>query len=93
MGAVEISTLIAVVGCAIGVAGWFSGMERHSGDDGHWRGTVDAKLDDIKTSVCGTNAEVVKINEALKIHGERLTAVEQSSKQAHKRIDEIIGEK
>lgn len=84
-----ISILVAVVGCAIGVAGWLSGRDKHSGDDGHWRGTVDTKLDDIKSSVSGTNAEVVKINEALKTHGERLTAVEQSAKQAHHRLDEL----
>lgn len=93
METIGIGTLIAVIGCAVGAAGWLSGRDRRFGDDGHWRGTVDAKLDDIKMSVNGTSAEILKINEAIRLLGERLTAVEQSSKQAHRRLDELTGRK
>jgi D-arabinose 5-phosphate isomerase GutQ len=47
----------------------------------------------LKSSVSGTSAELVEINAALSEHGERLTAVESSAKQAHHRIDEIVGDK
>ena len=88
-----IGLIVAVVGCFVGLAGWLSGRDKHILTDGQWRGGVDAKLDDIKTSVSGTGAELAKINEALSEHGERLTAVESSAKQAHHRIDEIVGDK
>jgi outer membrane murein-binding lipoprotein Lpp len=56
-------------------------------------GTVNTKLDEIKSSVSGTNSELVKISETIKLHGERLTAVESSAKQAHRRIDKIVDDK
>ena len=86
---VEVALLIAVVGCFVGLAGWLSGRDKKISDDGKWKGAVDTKLDDIKSSVSGTNAELAKISETLKLHGERLTAVESSAAQAHHRIDEI----
>lgn len=93
MGAIDIGLMIAIVGCFVGLAGWLSGRDKKFLNDGEWKGTVNTKLDDIKSSVSGTNAELVKINETLKTHGERLTAVESSAKQSHHRIDEIIGDK
>ena len=94
MGATDIVGLIvAVVGCFVGLAGWLSGRDKKILGDGEWKGTVNTKLDDIKSSVSGTGAELAKINAALSEHGERLTAVESSAQQAHKRIDEIIEDK
>lgn len=93
MGTVELGVLIAVVGCFVGLAGWLAGRDRRIAGDGEWKGMVNAKLDDIRRSVSGTSTELQKINEALSEHGERLTAVESSAKQAHKRIDEIVGGK
>jgi outer membrane murein-binding lipoprotein Lpp len=93
MGAVDIGIIIALVGCFVGLAGWLSGRDKKILNDGEWKGTVNTKLDDIKSSVSGTNTELAKINTALTEHGERLTAVESSAKQAHHRIDEIVGGK
>lgn len=84
-----ISVIIAIVGCFIGLAGWLGGRDRKIANDGEWKGTVNQKLDDIKTSVSGTSLELSKINDALTKHGERLSEVESSAKQAHHRIDEI----
>lgn len=93
MGSVEIGALIAVIGCFVGLAGWISGRDKRIAGDGEWKGTVNTKLDDIKQSVSGTNTELSKINAIITEHGERLIAVESSAKQAHHRIDEIVGEK
>lgn len=90
---VEIGAIIAIVGCFVGLAGWLAGRDKRIANDGEWKGMVNAKLDDIKSSVSGTSAELSKINTLLAEHGERLTAVESSAKQAHHRIDEIIGDK
>ena len=45
MGVIEISALIAIVGCAIGVLGWVAGRDKRITSDAQWRGSVDAKLD------------------------------------------------
>ena len=93
MEAINVGLLIAIIGCFVGLAGWLAGRDKKILGDGEWKGTVNTKLDDIKTSVSGTNTELGKIGETLKLHGERLTAVESSTKQAHHRIDEIVGKK
>lgn len=93
MGTIEIGVLIAVVGCFVGLAGWLAGREKRIANDGEWKGMVNTKLDEIKSSVSGANTELTKINELLAEHGERLTAVESSANQAHKRIDEIVCDK
>lgn len=88
-----IGLIVAVVGCFVGLAGWLSGREKKVLGDGEWKGTVNTKLDDIKSSVSGTGAELEKINSALSTHGEKITAVEKSAASAHHRIDEIVGDK
>ena len=93
MGYIEIGTLIAVVGCFVGLAGWLTGRDKKILNDGEWKGTVNTKLDDIKSSVSGTGVELAKINAVLSEHGERITAAEKSTASAHKRLDEIIGDK
>ncbi|MCI1966849.1 MAG: hypothetical protein LKJ17_12075 [Oscillospiraceae bacterium] len=93
MGVIEVGALIAVIGCFVGLAGWIAGRDKKILNDGEWKGTVNTKLDDIKSSVSGTGTELAKINAVLSEHGERLTAVESSSKQAHHRIDEIVDDK
>lgn len=92
MGTIEIGVLIAVVGCFVGLAGWLAGRDRKIGNDGEWKGMVNTKLDDIKSSVNGTSTELAKINVVLSEHGERITAAEKSTASAHKRIDELVGD-
>lgn len=77
-----ISFLIAMIGCFIGLAGWLAGRERKISNDSEWRGGINAKLDVLITTNTSTAGDV-------KVHAERLTAVEASAKQAHKRIDRI----
>ena len=91
MYTVEIMVLIAVVGCFVGLAGWLSGRDKKiSSDsqwrDSQWRGSVDAKLD----AIIGIRQDVKEIGDKVDEQGERITAVEQSAKQAHHRITEHI---
>lgn len=89
MGAVDIGLLIAVVGCFVGLAGWLSGRDKKILGDGEWKGSVNTKLDDIKSSVNGTNTQLEKLDCAISTHEKRITAVESSATQAHKRIDRL----
>ena len=82
---VEISMLIAIVGCFIGLAGWLSGRDKKIAGDAEWRGQINAKLD----LIVGLGDDIKALEAEQKEHGERLTAVEESAKQAHKRIDRL----
>ena len=42
---VEISMLIAIAGCFVGLAGWLSGRDKKISSDSEWKGEVNAKLD------------------------------------------------
>jgi len=78
-----------VIGCFIGLAGFLSGRDKKISGDAEWRGTVNAKLDNINSGVLGVCAEVKAMQATLVEHGERLSATEASVKQAHHRLDEI----
>lgn len=80
-----LSIIIALVGCFVGLAGWLSGRDKKIIGDAEWRGGVNAKLDQI----ININTDVKCLETGQKNQGERLTAVEESAKQAHKRIDRI----
>lgn len=51
---------------------------------------IVTKLDTIQSDVRDTSKNVDKLREEIKEHGNRIVAVEQSTKSAHHRIDEII---
>ncbi|WP_101698490.1 hypothetical protein [Clostridium minihomine] len=86
MGAIELGTIIALVGCFVGLAGWLTGRDKRVANDAQWRGSVDAKLD----LIVGIKSDVAKLDTTVGNHSERLAKVESSTAQAHHRIDEII---
>jgi len=92
MGAVEIGTLVAIIGCFVGLAGWLTSRDKKISDDSRWKGTIDEKLDAIQKSSNNTNIGMEKINTVIDSYGQRITAVESSAAQAHHRIDEIKSE-
>lgn len=87
----EIGILIAIVGCFVGLAGWLKSRDSKIANDAEWKGGVNAKLDTIHSDVGGVCADVRALRSEFTEHGERLTAVEESAKQAHKRIDGLEG--
>lgn len=88
---VEISMLIAIIGCFVGLGGWLSGRDKKIINDAEWRGGVNARLDAIRLDIGGVGTEIKCLRANLTEHGERLTAVEGSVKQAHLRINELKG--
>ncbi|MDY4785492.1 hypothetical protein [Pygmaiobacter massiliensis] len=87
MDSITISVLIALVGCFVGLAGWLSKRDGKIAGDAEWRGGVNAKLD----VIVGIKSDVAQLSTTVQGHGERLTAVEASAKQAHLRLDRIEG--
>lgn len=51
---------------------------------------ISTKLDNIAADVRETAKNVDRLREDLAEHGSRITAVEQSAKSAHHRIDELV---
>ena len=84
-----IGVAVGIIGAIIGITGWLSGRDKKLTNDGEWKGSVNTKLDDIKSSVAGTNTQLDRLSGAISIHEKRITEVESSAKQAHKRIDRL----
>ena len=82
---VEISILIAIVSCFIGLAGWLSGRDKRITGDAEWKGNVNAKLDNI----LGIRSDVEAINVKIREHDKDIVATKTSVEYAHSRIDEL----
>lgn len=89
---VQIGLIFAAVAAFTGIVGWLLGRDKRIAKDAEWRGQVTAKLD----MLVGIQSTMARIDAEVGSHGERISAVESSAKQAHHRIDEInkkIGKK
>lgn len=84
-----IMILIAILGCFVGLGGWLSGRDKKLMGDAEWRGQINAKLDIVVLQ----GESIEKIGAKVDAIGERVTRVESSSKQAHRRLDELCGAK
>lgn len=84
---VEVSLIIAMVGCFVGLAGYLKGRDTKISTDSEWKGTVNAKLD----IVVGMSSDVKNIMCTQNEQGNRITALESSYKSLHKRVDELRG--
>ena len=80
---VEISTIIALVGCFVGLAGWLSGRDKKVISDAQWRGSVDAKLD----LIVGVKSDVTNIKAQIGNHSERISVAEEQIARIQNRLD------
>lgn len=84
---------ISVIGLALSIATFFLGRfasYKATGEKNGYLasdiGYIKAGIDDLKTEVRALKSEMSELNM-------RLTRVEESTKQAHKRIDELVKER
>ena len=93
MDNVTIFTLIAAAGTICGIVfgyiGYSKGAKKDSYQNGEQDSTLKSDTQYIKRRVDDVLLEQRNINNTLSSHSERITRVEESSKQAHKRIDHI----
>lgn len=82
---IAISTLIAIVGCFVALAGWLKNRDSKINDDAEWRGCVNGKLD----SILGIQKHVDRIECDVRQLGERVAKTEASAASAHKRLDNM----
>lgn len=82
---IEVSILIAVIGCFVGIGGWFKGRDSKIAADAEWKGTVNAKLD----VIVGIKENVEEIEIRITECDRRIIAVEQSNMSINKRLDNL----
>lgn len=84
--------LIALIGCIVGLAGWLRNHDTDNERETSNMTTVIVKLENIRGSISDLKLDLKRTAEDLQSIDRRLTVVEESTKQAHKRINEIKGE-
>ena len=81
-----ISTICAIV---FGYSAFHSRHKKDNTDAGRDRGVMMSDIGYIKAGVDDLKREHRETTTIIGVHAERLTRVEESAKQAHRRIDEI----
>lgn len=89
---INTGVLIAVIGCIVGLAGWLRNHDTDNEKETSNMTTVIVKLENIRVGIADLKSDLRRTAEDLQGIDRRLTIVEQSAKQAHKRIDELKGE-
>ena len=89
---ISTGTLIAVIGCIVGLAGWLRNHDTDTTKETTDMTTVIVKLENIRSGIAELKADVKRTSEDLKNIDRRLTVVEVSVKQAHEYIRELKGE-
>lgn len=79
----------AVCSILFGYLGYQQGLKKDSYKEGNDNGTLRADTQYIKRRIDDVLLEQKDTNKSINILNERVTRVEESSKQAHKRIDRI----
>lgn len=90
---VEVALLISGVSLAFAVYSGIANMKRNSKkdvtEDATQLTTVIVKLENISAGIAEIKTEMSNVKNDIKDLGDRLIVVEQSAKQAHKRIDSL----
>lgn len=89
---INTGVLIALIGCIVGLAGWLRNHDSDNERETSNMTTVIVKLENIRGSISDLKLDLKRTAENLQSIDRRLTVVEESVKQAHKRINEIKGE-
>ena len=88
---IEITLLIAVIGCLIGVAGFIKGTRKDGKTDGQELASIKGNLDYIARGIDDIRLEQKDQARKIDNQNERLIRAEESTKSAHRRIDKLEG--
>lgn len=88
MGATTaISLCIGIIGCVVGVVGYFAGHEKNTKEEtekaAEWRGSVNGKLD----SILGLTNRVDDLEDTVQEHEIKISKLQDSTRRAHERMD------
>lgn len=91
---IEVALLISGISLAFGIYSGISNLKRNNKQDTREEAaqltTVIVKLENLGTGIAEIKNELAGIKNDTRELRDRIIAVEQSTKQAHKRIDEFI---
>lgn len=91
---IEITLLISIVSVSIAVITIIYNLRRNAkkdtSEDAAQMATVITELKSISSGIDDIKKEITSIKDDVKENRDRTTRLEESCKQAHKRIDEII---
>ena len=87
---IEVSVLIAVLGCALSVGTFFAGRMTAAKNNGKQDGVILTEIGYLKSGVDDIKRQIHEEDNRHNQLVERVAMVEASTKQAHKRIDEHI---
>lgn len=86
---IEVGVLIAVCGLLISFLTYQFNRQKESKTDTQQDAQIKAQLDYIGKGVDDIRIDLKANERQMVTHGERITRLEESAKQAHKRIDNI----
>lgn len=86
---IELGIVISVLGVVIAFLGYQLNKSKEIKSDGRESAELKAELGYIRRGVEDIKIDLRVNNEQLQAFGERLTRVEESTKQAHKRINKL----
>lgn len=90
---IEVSILVSVIAVCLTTAFGFTTWKRNTRTDTQREAgqtaTIITKLDGIKADVREIKDELRGVKEKVEIDHDRIVRLEESSKQAHKRIDSV----
>jgi len=88
---IEISILVGVLGLLFAIFGYVLNRDRDKKNETKNEAKLEAKLEYISKGVDDIRIDLKANEKQMAAFNERLTRVEESSKQAHKRIDKMEG--
>ena len=88
---IELTTLIAIVGCIIGIVGFIKGTKKDGKTDGQELASIKGNVDYIVRGIDDIRLEQKDQARKIDSQNERLIRNEESTKSAHKRIDKLEG--
>ncbi|MCB6569963.1 hypothetical protein LI142_10675 [Eubacterium limosum] len=88
---VLINLIFTALGGVLGYVAFLSGAKKESKNEGENSGMIVNKLGYLEKGIDGIDKKLEKMDERYIDLTQRVSAVEQSAKSAHKRIDDLTG--
>lgn len=85
-----VSSLISGGGLLIAAFGWYRTTKKDTRESGNSAGKLEYKMDYVSKGVDDIRLDIKEQNRKLEGIDQRLTRVEESSKSAHHRIDDLV---
>ena len=87
----ELGIVLTILSLIVAVQGFQLNKSKSIKDDGKESAQVSAQLQYISKGVDDIRIDIKANEKQMQVLGERVTRVEESSKQAHKRLDKMNG--